>query len=150
MNRCTLFWRSSLRTYVSTKSSIRLGSSLRIVACNKKILSFKYIYKKNRCNKKNTILFICETNETESPMCMVMKLWTHRFWLSVSDYNRLVKRTNITCLMYSAHTSSETYNSLKSFQTTMSFQPGSSLSFIYFLVFFCASYQKSRNLHDTN
>jgi hypothetical protein len=37
-NCCTLFWRSWLRTCVSTNSSIGLGSRLRDVACKKKKL----------------------------------------------------------------------------------------------------------------
>jgi hypothetical protein len=36
--------------YVSTKSSIRLGSHLRTVTCKKKLLLAKYSYKKT--NKK--------------------------------------------------------------------------------------------------
>jgi len=45
---------------------------------------------------------------------------------------------------------SEMYGCLKSFQTATFFQPKSSLYFVYFLAFFCASYQKLRNLYGTN
>jgi hypothetical protein len=51
-NCCTPFWRSSLYTCVSIKSFIRLSSRPRTVACNKKILLVKYIYKKQLIIKK--------------------------------------------------------------------------------------------------
>jgi hypothetical protein len=54
-NCCTLFWRSSLHTCVSTKSSIRLGSRPRVVACKIKMLSVKYIYKKQQIKKVDVI-----------------------------------------------------------------------------------------------
>jgi hypothetical protein len=43
-NCCTFVLRSSLRTYVSIKSSIELDSCPRVVACKLKILLIKYIY----------------------------------------------------------------------------------------------------------
>jgi hypothetical protein len=56
MNYCTHFWWLSLHTCVSTKSSNGLDSCSRTATYNKKMLSFKYIYKKklikNGCNKK--------------------------------------------------------------------------------------------------
>jgi hypothetical protein len=45
-NCCTIFWRSPLHIYVSIKSFIGLESHLRTIACKIKILSIKYIYKK--------------------------------------------------------------------------------------------------------
>jgi hypothetical protein len=54
-NCYTPFWRSSLRTCVSTNNSIGLGSCPRDVACKKKMLQVKYIYKQK---KKVTIYFI--------------------------------------------------------------------------------------------
>ena len=85
-----------------------------------------------------TIRFTYETNRTR------------RFRFSTLDYDCRTKRSDITCRIYFARIASETYGGLKSFQTAMSFQPRNSLSFTYFLAFFCASYQKSRDLYDTN
>ena len=125
-NCCTFFWRSSLRAHVLTKSSIKLGSHLRIIACDKNMLLAKYIYKKqlikNRCNKKDfTTRFACKTNGMEPSACMVTKLWTCWFRLSVLNYDYRVKCVDITCWMYSAHIVSKTYNKLKSFPTAKSF-----------------------------
>jgi hypothetical protein len=44
-NCCTSFWQSSLHTCVLIKSSIGLGSRPRDIACKKKMLQVKYIYK---------------------------------------------------------------------------------------------------------
>jgi hypothetical protein len=79
MNCYNFFWRSSLRTCVSTKSFIKLSSRPRTVAYNKKILLVKYIYKKQLIKnmdviKKNlTIRFTCETNIMEPQACVVME-----------------------------------------------------------------------------
>jgi hypothetical protein len=119
------------------------------------MFSVKHIYKKTTNKKwmlkKNpTIHFACETNGIEPPVCVTTKPWTCRFWLSISDYDRRVKCADIMCWMYTTHTASKTYGDLKSFQTAILFQLRSSLSFAYFLDFFCASYKKSRNLYGTN
>jgi hypothetical protein len=121
---------------------IRLSSHPRTVTCNKKILLVKYIYKKqliikNGCNKKSpTICIAYEMNKTELSICVVTKLWTCRFRLSIPDCDRRVKHTDIRCWIYSIYTTFKMYGGLKSFQTTMSFQPRSSLFFAYFLAFF--------------
>ena len=86
----------------------------------------------------------------ESPLCVVMKLWTHRFWFSTLECNRRMKWSDVTCWIHSTHMTSEMYGCLKSFQTATFFQPKSSLSFVNFLAFFCISYQKSLNLYGTN
>jgi hypothetical protein len=93
------FWRSSLYTCISTKSFIELGSRLRTVACEIKIVSVKYIYKKYL-----TICFACEKNKMESSVCMVTESWTCRCRFFASDCDSRVKFTDITCWMYSAHT----------------------------------------------
>jgi hypothetical protein len=120
MNSSIPFWRSSLRTCVSIKSSIELGLRPKNVAYKIKILSFKYIYKKSNkkmdvVNKNPTIHFTCKTNETESPMCVVMKLWTSRFWFSTLDCDRRVKSADTMCWIYSTHIASKTHDVLKSF-----------------------------------
>jgi hypothetical protein len=141
---------------VSTKSSIILCSHPKAVVNKIKILSIKYIYKKKLIKKmdvikKNlTIGFACETNGTEWPMWVVTEPWIYRLRFPAPDCDYHVKRSDVTCWMYSTHIVSEMYGSLKSFQTAMSFQSGRSLSFVYFLGFLCVSYQKSRNLYGTN
>jgi hypothetical protein len=145
-NCCTPFWWSSLRMCISTKSFIRLGSYPKAVVSKIKILSVKYIYKKQLIKKmdvikKNLIIgFACETNETEWPMWVVTEPWIYRLRFLVPDYDYHVKRSDVTCWIYSTHIVSEMYGGLKSFQTAMSFQPGRSLSFVYFLGFLCVSY----------
>ena len=148
-NCCTSFWRSSLRTCISAKSSIRLDSCLRAIACNRKIFSIKYIYKKTT-NRKIYVIKKSYHLLRELPVCVVIQLWTHWFQLSILDCYHRVKCTDITCWFYSTHTTSKMYSSLKSFHTAMSFQLVSSLSFVYFLAFYWTSYQKSPNLYGTN
>ena len=150
-NCCFLFWHSSLRLCVSTKTFIGFGLRPRTVACKIKILSVKYIYQKhlikNGCNKKNpTIRFACEMNRMELPLCVVTELWARWFWLFASNCGYHVKQVDVTCWMYFTHTVSEMYVGLKSFQIAMSFRPESFLSFAYFLAFFFTLYKKSRNL----
>ena len=98
--------------------------------------------------KISTIHFACKMNETELSMCMVTKPWTCRFRLSILDCGRWVKHANVKCWMYSVYIASKTYGGLKSFQTDMSFE--SSLSFTYFLAFFCTLYKISHNVYGTN
>ena len=108
MNCYTSFWWSSLRICVSTKSSIGLGSHLRAIACNKKILQVKYI-------KINLIIrFTCETNEIEPLVCVVTELWIcwHRF--TALECECRVKRSDITCIIYSAYIFFGMYGGLKS------------------------------------
>ena len=156
-NCCTSFLQLSLHICISIKSSIGLGSRPRTVVCKKKMVSVEYIYiKKNRCNKKinviknHSINFTCETNRTESMVFMVKEPWTRRFIFSVPNCDYHMKCIEVPRWMYYVHTGSETYDGLKSFHTTMSFQPRSFFSFEYFLTFFCASYKKSCNLYGTN
>jgi hypothetical protein len=116
----------------------------------KKCCHLNIFIKKNRFNKKNiTIRFTCETNRTKMSVCVVMELWQCRFWLSVPDCDLWVKHMDVTCWMYSTHTTFESYDGLKSLQTATSFQFGRSIFFIYFLAFFCALYNKSHNLYGT-
>jgi len=110
MNCCTSFWRSSLRMCVSTKSSIGLGSCLRAIACNKKILQVK-------CIKINFIIrFACETNRTEPSMCVVTESWIYRLRFPILECECRVKRSDITCRIYSAYIFSGMYGGLKSFK----------------------------------
>jgi len=97
-----------------------------------------------------TIRFAYETKGMELPIGMVNELWICLLRFPTPDCECHVKCSDITCWIYSAHVSSMMYSGLKSFQTAMSFQPGREFSLTYFLAFFLASYQKSRNLHDTN
>ena len=73
-----------LSTKCSTRSPIGLHSRPRIINCKKKILSVKYIYKKqllkNGCNKKNHIIrFACKTNGMKPLVCVVTEPWTCRY-----------------------------------------------------------------------
>ena len=138
-NCCTLFWRSSLHTCVSTKSSIRLGSRPRVVACKIKMLLVKYIYKKQQIKKvdvikKNlTIHFVSEMNEVL--VCVVTEPWICKFRFPILDCDLRMKHSDITCWMYSVHIVFGMYGSRKSFQTATSFQLCRVLSFAYFLDF---------------
>jgi hypothetical protein len=139
-NCCTLFWRSSLHTCVSTKSSIRLGSRPRVIACKIKMLSVKYIYKKQQIKKMDVIKKILPSTSqakwTEVLVCVVTEPWICKFRFPTPDCDHHVKHSDITCWMYSAHIVFGMYGSWKSFQTTTSFQLCRVLSFSYFLVFF--------------
>jgi len=101
--------------------------------------------------KKNfTMCFACETNRIDLLVCVVMEPWISIFWFSTPYCNHCMKCSNIMCWIYFAYIAFKTYRSLKSFQTATSFQPESSFYLVYFLAFFYASYQKSRNLYDRN
>jgi hypothetical protein len=134
MNYCIPFWRSSLRTCISTKSSIRLGSRPRVVSYKKKKYCKLNIFINNKkLIKINlTICFACETKGTLPPVCLVTEPWICRLRFPVSDCKRRVKRSDITYWIYSAHVSSGMYSGLKSFQTVTSFQPGKAFSLAYF------------------
>jgi len=124
---CISFSQSSLRTCVSTKSSIGLDSRLRTVACNKKMLSIKYIYIKKQLIKKLDVI-----KKSYHSLRMWNKwngatgvrsyeTWTRRLWLSVPDCDRWVRHANVMYWMYSAHTASKTYIGMKSFQVAILF-----------------------------
>jgi uncharacterized membrane protein YjjP (DUF1212 family) len=49
------FWRSSIRTCISTKSSIMIGSCSRTITSKRILLLVKYIYKKTT-NKKTDVI----------------------------------------------------------------------------------------------
>ena len=73
---------------------------------------------------------------TEPPVCMVTEPWICRFRLSTPDCEHRVNRSDVTCSIYCGHISLGMYDSLKSLQTTTSFQPCRPLSLAYFLAFF--------------
>jgi hypothetical protein len=94
------FSTSSLLRWVSTKSSIDLGSRLCTTARERKLLLVKYFHIIQQFSKINyliiqnlTIHFSCETNRIDMSVCVVIRPWIFLVWFFASDCNQRKKRS---------------------------------------------------------